>query len=49
MTVFLRYFPAAETMYEVFVALAIGLILLILVWNLFKNFGLGIGTERKTP
>ncbi len=24
MSVFLRYFPAAETMYEVFVALAIG-------------------------
>lgn len=29
MSVFLRYFPAAETMYEIFVALAIGLILLI--------------------
>ena len=29
MTVFLRYFPAAETMYEVFVALAIGLIMLV--------------------
>lgn len=29
MSVFLRYFPAAETMYEVFVALAIGLILLL--------------------
>ena len=27
MAVFLRYFPAAETMYNVFVALAIGLIL----------------------
>jgi len=37
---FLRYFPAAETMYSVFVALAIGLILLNWVWNLFKNFGL---------
>ena len=49
MTVFLRYFPAAETMYEVFVALAIGLILLIWVWNLFKNFGLGIGTEAEDP
>lgn len=49
MTVFLRYFPAAETMYEVFVALAIGLILLIWVWNLFKNFGLGFGTEAEDP
>ena len=28
MAVFLRYFPAAETMYSVFVALAIGIILL---------------------
>lgn len=28
MSIFLRYFPAAATMYSVFVALAIGLILL---------------------
>ena len=49
MTVFLRYFPAAETMYEVFVALAIGLILLLWVWNLFKNFGLGAGSEAEDP
>lgn len=49
MAVFLRYFPAAETMYQVFVALAIGLILLMWVWNLFKNFGLGIGSEAEDP
>lgn len=49
MSVFLRYFPAAETMYEIFVALAIGLILLIWIWNLFKNFGLGTGTEAEDP
>lgn len=49
MSVFLRYFPAAETMYEIFVALAMGLILLIWVWNLVKNFGLGIGTEAEDP
>lgn len=49
MSVFLRYFPAAETMYQVFVALAIGLILLLWVWNLFKNFGLGIGSEAEDP
>ena len=49
MAVFLRYFPAAETMYEVFVALTIGLILLMWVWNLFKNFGLGIGSEAEDP
>ena len=28
MDTFLRYFPAAETMYQIFLALAIGLILL---------------------
>ncbi len=49
MSVFLRYFPAAETMYEIFVALAIGLILLLWVWNLFKNFGLGTGSEAEDP
>ncbi len=49
MSVFLRYFPAAGTMYEIFVALAIGLILLIWIWNLFKNFGLGIGSEAEDP
>lgn len=49
MSVFLRYFPAAETMYDIFVALAIGLILLIWVWNLFKNFGIGGGSEAEDP
>ena len=49
MDVFLRYFPAAGTMYSVFVALAIGIILLLWVWNLFKNFGLGIGSEAEDP
>jgi len=49
MSVFLRYFPAAKTMYEVFVALAVGLILLQWVWNLFKNFGLGLGSEADDP
>ena len=46
---FLRYFPAAETMYSVFVALAIGLILLNWVWNLFNNFGLVAGLEAEDP
>lgn len=49
MSVFLRYFPAAETMYQVFVALGVGLILLNWVWQLFKNYGLGIGLEAKDP
>ena len=49
MAVFLRYFPAAETMYSVFVALAIGIILLNWVWQLFINFGLGAGVEAEDP
>lgn len=49
MDTFLRYFPAAETMYNVFVALAIGLILLNWVWQLFRNYGLGAGLEAEDP
>lgn len=49
MDTFVRYFPAAESMYHIFVALAIGLILLNLVWQLFKNFGLSMGTEAEDP
>ena len=49
MSTFTRYFPVAETMYSVFVAIAIGIILLNLVWQLFRNFGLGIGLEAEDP
>jgi len=49
MTSFLRYFPAAETMYKIFVGLAIGIILLNWVWQLFKNFGLPAGIEAEDP
>lgn len=49
MSVFLRYFPAAETLYDIFVAIAIGFILLNLVWQLFKNFGVGIGLSAEDP
>lgn len=49
MDTFLRYFPAAETLYSVFVGLAIGIILLNWVWQLFKNFGIGMGTEAEDP
>ena len=49
MSTFKRYFPAAETMYKVFVALGIGLILLNLVWQLFKNFGAPLGSEAEDP
>ncbi len=49
MDTFTRYFPAAETMYHIFVALAIGLILLNLVWQLFRNFGLAMGSDAEDP
>ena len=49
MSTFKRYFPASETMYKVFVALGIGIILLNLVWQLFKNFGTPLGVETEDP
>ena len=49
MDTFLRYFPAAESLYQVFLALAIGLILLNWVWQLFKNYFLGAGIEAEDP
>ena len=49
MSTFLRYFPAAETLYVVFVAIAIGFTLLNLAWQLFKNFGLGVGLSAEDP
>jgi len=49
MDIFLKYFPAAQTMQHIFVAFSIGLILLNLVWQLFKSFGLPIGIEAEDP
>ena len=49
MSTFTRYFPAAETMYKIFVALGIGLILLNWVWQLFKNFGTPFDIEAEDP
>ena len=49
MTTFVRYFPAAETMYSIFVGLGLGILLLNFVWQLFRNFGIGIGLEAEDP
>lgn len=49
MSSFVRYFPAAETMYTIFVAVAIGLVLLNWVWQTFRNFGMGMGLEAEDP
>lgn len=48
MSTFLRYFPAAETLYEVFAAIAVGFVLLNLVWQLFKTSGLVWALVRRT-
>lgn len=49
MSTFKRYFPAAETMYEIFVWIGVGLLLLNLVWSLFKNYGAGLDVETEDP
>lgn len=49
MELFLRYFPAAGTMYDIFVALGMGLVLLNWVWQLFKNYFLRAGVESEDP
>ena len=49
MDTFLIYFPAAKTLYSIFVATSIGLILLNLIWQLFKNFCLFAGSDPEDP
>lgn len=49
MDTFDRYFPAAQTMYDIFVAIAIGIVLLNWVWQLFRNYGGGLGLEAEDP
>lgn len=49
MQTFVRYFPVAQTMYDIFVAIGLGLLLLNCIWQLVKNFGLGIGIEAEDP
>ena len=41
MDTFKRYFPAASAMYEIFIWTAIGLVLLNLVWQLYRCYGAG--------
>lgn len=49
METFLRYFPAAETFYNVIVATAVGLLLLNLIFQLFRNFDIVSGGEAESP
>lgn len=49
MSTFTHLFPAAKTMYSIFIAIGLGILLLNFVWQLFKNFGLGMGIEAEDP
>ena len=47
MDTFKRYFPAASAMYEIFIWTAIGLVLLNLVWQLYRCYGAGFDIETE--
>ena len=49
MDTFKRYFPAASAMYEIFIWTAIGLVLLNLVWQLYRCYGAGFGIDTENP
>ena len=49
MTTFLRYFPAAETFYSIIVALSVGLLMLNLIFQLLRNFGIMNSGEAENP
>lgn len=49
MSTFTRYFPAASTMYEIFVWTGLGLVLLNMIWGLFRSFGAGLEMETEDP
>lgn len=46
MDTFRRYFPAASAMYEIFIWTAIGLVLLNLVWQLYRCYGAGFDIQQ---
>ena len=49
MDTFKRYFPAASAMYEIFIWTAIGLVLLNLVWQLYRCYGAGFYIDTENP
>ena len=49
MSTFLRYFPAAETLYEIFVAIGVGFILLNLcVWQILQKHWESMNPQSET-
>ena len=49
MDTFKRYFPTASAMYEIFIWTAIGLVLLNLVWQLYRCYGAGFDIDTENP
>ena len=49
MTTFNSYFPIAKNLYSIFVYTGVAIVMLNLVWNLYKNFVLGLGFEAEDP
>lgn len=49
METFLRYFPSAEIFYSIIVALAVGLLMLNLIFQLLRNFGIMHSGEAESP
>ena len=49
METFQRYFPVAEAFYSIIVALAVGLLLLNLIFQLLRNFGIMNSGEAENP
>ena len=49
MDTFKQYFPAASAMYEIFIWTAIGLVLLNLVWQLYRCYGAGFDIDTENP
>lgn len=46
---FETYFPAATSFYEVFIGFAVGLLLIMLVFQIFRNFGVMLDFEAEDP
>ena len=49
LTLFARYFPGAETMYTVFMAMGIALVILGVAFQLLRNFGVIAGLKAEEP
>ena len=49
LSLFVRYFPGAETMYTVFLSMGIALVILGMAFQLLRNFGVIAGLKAEEP